>query len=430
MEIQVAQQRISSCQAAETSRSDRLAELVASAGRAAVARSVTQTPAVRTDRIHVTREAVSLHGAKADLSPGTGHRGPTPVPPVSRLAGGGGVIAAGPAISPGSAPHSTASRPGAVRPLSMAPTSGDSAAAATALDSADQEGSGQPAGSQGLDALPMNASGGSGGGGNPNVDPRVVMSGGYTGVDATGTGSITTPPVSIGTYFDLKISPPVGSSDTLKTVTVRVSSNNPSGYLGVSDYFDLDPNKAPLVNQQLYKNINTNPAPGSDGVAETHFVVDADPATYSVLVQVAYNQHNDSGDTIIGFTSWRPSGNLTLLDQGTTKVNDTNLGLVYNDQGNPNGYESGITLYATTAPISYQGTGGLAYIHGDFTFMQTVQMQNSYAAGGQKFVVNSPDPSTPSFDNGWFGGAAFAPISELYGRRSQFCQHTSSSASS
>ncbi|MGC8640953.1 MAG: hypothetical protein ACP5XB_13880, partial [Isosphaeraceae bacterium] len=413
MEFRVTQQMPASGQAAAPSRADRLAELTTATGRATAASSVTRTSVVQADRIQAAGDPATLPLVMATTSSSGGEHGWAPVPPASRLAAGGGVIAPGPTISPGSTPHSTAAKPGAIRPLSMAPTSSGAVAALTAAAaSAGGQGPGGQAALQhapairGADILPTDGSGGSGGG-NSNVDPRVIMSGGYTCVDTlnTGIGSITTPPVSIGTYFDLTIMPPANSSDTLKTVTVKVTSNNPLGYLGISDYFNVDPNKAPPVNQKLYTNINTNPAPGPDGVADTHFVVDADPATYSVLVNVTYNQNNDSGTTIIGFTSHRPTATMELLDQGTTKVDGTKLGLDYDDQGNPNGYTNGITLYATTTPISYQTANGVRYVPSDFMFMQTVQMQNSYQAGGRKFVMNSPDPSTPSLDNGLFGGA-------------------------
>jgi hypothetical protein len=352
----------------------------------------------------VTAELASIRTLPPSVpAPGTPEGRPALAPPVARQpqARGAAVDASSPGAAPSSQPLAPTARAGAIRALSMAPPSPGAASALTAAaaSAANAPQGGQAVayslgGSKTPSVSSMEASGG--GGNNTNVNPLVSLSGGGAGASGTGTVSMQTP-ISIGATVLVSVSPPGGSGETLQTVKIM-------GMSSISSYFNTAPNATAPENMSLGQTVNTSPTPNGDGVAGTTFIVDASPRAYSIDVKVTY-VGGDSGETVITFNSKAPTGTLTMLGQGTTVLTIRGTGLQYRDTKN-NQNPDGITIQATTAPISYQLNGGTAYITGNFMFMQTVNASNSYTnTAGQTFIQNSPT-SAPSIDNGVPGDGA------------------------
>jgi hypothetical protein len=346
----------------------------------------------------VTAELASIRTLPPSVpAAGTPEGGPALAPPIARQpqARGAAVDASSPGAAPSSQPPAPTARGGEIRALSMAPPN---PGAASALSAAVASAANAPHGGQAVayslggsktrSVSSMEESGG--GGNNTNVNPLVSLSGGGAGASGTGSVSMQTP-ISIGATVVVSVSAPGGSGETLQTVTI-------TGMSSISSYFNTAPNATAPENMSLGQAVNTRPTPNGDGVAGTTFIVDASPRAYSIDVNVTY-VGGDTGETVITFNSKAPTGTLMMIGQGSTRLTVQGTGLQYrnpNDQQNPDG----ITIQATTAPISYQANGSTAYITGNFMFMQTANASNSYTnTAGQTFVQNSPT-SAPSIDNG------------------------------
>lgn len=220
----------------------------------------------------------------------------------------------------------------------------------------------------------------SGSGGGPPQDkaPIIHASGGtwastqkiVNGQPVEGQYVVPAGGPAIGSIPLIYVSSPVPNDPNYNITSITWSGGTP-----YSGYFSADPDTEPAWGaQELEQNV-------SNTSSYYTFIIDATPRTYTLNVTVGY-QNNASGTSTVTFTSYAPTGNLTVSQLGNQSFSTTYM---------PDGVTPHATVWLNPG-IHIQATSSTGpYTAGRFMFMQIIDSNFkkwTNASGTSQYIKN------------------------------------------